>query len=200
MAAARARSTARPPAETRERVFEAAVEEFKKKGVAAADIRAVVEAAGVARGTFYFHFPTKHHVLAEIERREDLRMSAQLARFFAGDHDVEGALREVARVVLLMERRLGGVLFREVLAQHFLMTGPVDDSWENYRIIVMVVAELRGAWERGEIAEEADPVAEAEFFLLGLYAVLAALHNSNQARGATVEKYLVSTLRSLTCR
>ena len=45
---------------TRERVLDAAVVEFQRSGVNSADINAIVEAAGVARSTFYFHFPTKN--------------------------------------------------------------------------------------------------------------------------------------------
>ncbi|MGH3296389.1 MAG: helix-turn-helix domain-containing protein, partial [Trebonia sp.] len=53
--------------ETRERVYTAAVTEFRRVGMAAADVSVITGEAGVARGTFYFHFPTKEHVLAELE-------------------------------------------------------------------------------------------------------------------------------------
>src|SRR5689334_16472472 len=57
--------------QTRERLMGAAVAEFKRSGVAAADVASIVGAAGVAHGTFFFHFPTKEHVLLELERREE---------------------------------------------------------------------------------------------------------------------------------
>ena len=63
---------------TRERLFTAAVAEFKRSGMADADVAAIVEAAGVAHGTFFFHFPTKEHVLAELGQREEVRMAAAL--------------------------------------------------------------------------------------------------------------------------
>jgi hypothetical protein len=44
---------------TRARVLDAAIVEFQRAGANSADINAIVEAAGVARSTFYFHFPTK---------------------------------------------------------------------------------------------------------------------------------------------
>ena len=31
-----------------------------------------------SRGTFYFHFPTKEHVLVELERAEEVKMVASL--------------------------------------------------------------------------------------------------------------------------
>jgi AcrR family transcriptional regulator len=70
--------------QTRQRVYQAAVAEFRRTGMAEADVAVIAKEAGVARGTFYFHFPTKEHVLAELERHEEARLAAQLARFLAG--------------------------------------------------------------------------------------------------------------------
>ena len=49
--------------QTRERILGAAIAEFKVAGMAGADVNAIVSAAGVAHGTFFFHFPSKEHVL-----------------------------------------------------------------------------------------------------------------------------------------
>ena len=65
--------------QTRERLMGAAIAEFKRSGIAEADVGAIVTAAGVAHGTFFFHFPTKEHVLLELERREEERIAKQLA-------------------------------------------------------------------------------------------------------------------------
>ena len=54
--------------ETRARLFDAALAEIARCGLAGADVSAIASAAGVVRGTFYFHFPTKEHVLVELER------------------------------------------------------------------------------------------------------------------------------------
>ena len=86
--------------QTRQRILGAAIAEFKRSGMAAADVGAVVAAAGVAHGTFYFHFPTKEHVLLELESREEARVAAEFARFAAGNHDLATTLAEVVRLVL----------------------------------------------------------------------------------------------------
>src|SRR5215470_12718678 len=104
--------------QTRRRVYEAAVAEFKRVGLAAADVAVIAKEAGVARGTFYFHYPTKEHVLAELERDEEARLAAQLTRFLAGPHDLAAVFREVVRLLTVMERRVGKTLFREMLAMH----------------------------------------------------------------------------------
>ena len=110
--------------ETRQRVYAAAVAEFRRVGMAAADVSVIVKEAGVARGTFYFHFPTKEHVLAELERHEEARLAAQLEKFLARPHDLAGALAETVRLMAQMERRVGKLLFREMLALHFSPAGP----------------------------------------------------------------------------
>ncbi len=67
--------------QTRERLLGAAIAEFKRAGMAEADVGAIVAAAGVAHGTFFFHFPTKEHVLLELERREEERIAKQFGQF-----------------------------------------------------------------------------------------------------------------------
>ncbi|MCK9905003.1 hypothetical protein CC117_33135 [Parafrankia colletiae] len=183
--------------ETRQRVFDAAIAEFKRKGAAEADVRVIVETAGVARGTFYFHFPTKEHVLSELEGQEDVRISGELQRFFDGSHDLPSVLSEIVRAVVAMEHRLGSLLFREVLAQHFSPTRPADDSWDKYLTIRTVVDELERARGAGQLFAEADPVAGAVFFMLGLYGILIVNHGPKVERAEILDKFVASTVRSL---
>src|SRR5438105_979273 len=64
--------------ETRERLFQAALAEIRHTGVAGAQVDRIVTTAGVARGTFYFHFPSKEDVLLEWERRREGEIVALL--------------------------------------------------------------------------------------------------------------------------
>src|ERR1700742_3542290 len=98
--------------QTRERLMGAAIAEFKRSGMAESDVSAIVTAAGVAHGTFYFHFPTKEHVLLELEHREEERFAKELGRFVASKHDLSSTLKEAVRLVMGLERRLGAVLFK----------------------------------------------------------------------------------------
>ena len=59
---------------TRERLFEAAIEEFRREGFDRASIARIAKRAGVSRASFYFHFPTKDHVLAELQWNLELRI------------------------------------------------------------------------------------------------------------------------------
>jgi AcrR family transcriptional regulator len=86
--------------QTRERLMGAAIAEFKRSGIATADVGAIVTAAGVAHGTFFFHFPTKEHVLLELEHREEERIAKELGRFAASRHDLAASLKEAVRLVM----------------------------------------------------------------------------------------------------
>ena len=122
--------------QTRERLMGAAIAEFTRSGIAAADVGAIVTAAGVAHGTFFFHFPTKEHVLLELERREEERIAKQLARFAASNDDLPSILNEAIRLVMGLERRLGALLFKDFLALHFSQTRPADEESRDHPVIV----------------------------------------------------------------
>jgi AcrR family transcriptional regulator len=115
--------------QTRERILGAAIAEFTRSGMAGADVGAIVAAAGVAHGTFFFHFPSKEHVLLELECREEARLATDFARFLDGAHDLRAALTEVVHLVTDLERRFGPLLFKELLALHFSPTPPNKDEW-----------------------------------------------------------------------
>ncbi|MDT5075495.1 MAG: hypothetical protein QOJ80_132 [Mycobacterium sp.] len=182
--------------QTRERLMGAAIAEFKRTGMAEADVSAIVGAAGVAHGTFFFHFPTKEHVLLALERREEDRIAKQFAQSLKSEHDLASALQEAVRVVAGLERRLGDMLFKDFLAAHFSQTRPPNEDGRDHPLIVLVAQEIAHAQGRGELDPEATPMNSAVFFLLGLYALLIAVHDW-PTREAMIEDYVARTLRSM---
>ena len=191
--------------ETRQRVYTAAVAEFRRTGMAAADVSVIAREAGVARGTFYFHFPTKEHILAELERHEEARLAAQLERFLARPHHLADALTEIVRLMAQMERRVGKVLFRELLALHFSPNRPEllpgTDQWADYPMMTLAVRAIGLARDRGEAYPEADALRTAQFFMLGLYAVLITSHGrARAARAEILDNFVATVLRSVEAR
>jgi AcrR family transcriptional regulator len=181
--------------QTRERLMGAAIAEFKRSGLAAADVGAIVAAAGVAHGTFFFHFPTKEHVLLELERREEERIAKQLGRYVASERDLSSIFEETVRLIVGLERRLGAALFKDFLALHFSQTRPADESTEH-PVIVTVATEIEQARERGRVDADVTAMNSAVFFLLGLYALLTTTHNW-PAQSAMLDDYVARTLRSI---
>ena len=181
--------------QTRERLMGAAIAEFKRSGLAAADVGAIVTAAGVAHGTFFFHFPTKEHVLLELERRAEERIAKQLSRYVDSERDLASLLQEAVRLVVGLERRLGAALFKHFLALHFSQTRPTDESKEH-PVIVTVAREIEHAQQSGQVDLDVNPMNSAVFFLLGLYALLTTTHDW-PAQGAMLEDYVTRTMRSI---
>ena len=80
------------------------------------------------RGTFYFHFPTKEFVLVELERNEEARIVTELNLAQTETDDLASVLSQLVRHVVAAERRLGPVVFRDMLGLHFSATRPAGDE------------------------------------------------------------------------
>ncbi|MCV7130399.1 MULTISPECIES: TetR/AcrR family transcriptional regulator [Mycolicibacterium] len=185
--------------QTRERILGAAIAEFQASGMAGADIGAIVSAAGVAHGTFFFHFPSKEHVLLELERREESRMATEFARYLDKKHDLASALAKVVELISALERRFGPLLFKELLALHFSPTRPSTDEWSDHPVIVSLVGAIERARGDGEIHPEVDAFYSAAFFLLGIYGVLTTVARGD-IRDAMLANLITTARRGLETR
>ena len=185
--------------QTRQRILGAAIAEFKRSGMVGADVAAIVAAAGVAHGTFFFHFPSKEHVLLELERREEAHIAEELAQFLKRTHRLVAALTEVVHLVTGLEQRLGPLLFKELLALHFSPSRPHKDDWTDHPVIVLLVSEIERARGHGEVHLEVDAFYSATFFLLGIYGVLTTTDNPD-TRDTMLAKLVASAVRGLEVR
>ena len=185
--------------QTRERILGAAIAEFRRSGMAAADVGEIVTAAGVAHGTFYFHFPTKEHVLLELERREEARLTDEFTRFLAHNHGLAAALTKVVQLVAGLEQRFGAKLFKAILALHFSPSRPTKDEWTDHPLIVLLVREIERARGDGQVHPEVDAFYSATFFLLGTYGVLTTTDNPD-TRDTMLAELVASAVRGLELR
>ena len=185
--------------QTRERILGAAIAEFQRAGTAGAEVNTIVAAAGVAHGTFYFHFPSREHVLLELVRREEARVAAVFGRFLDDDHDLRVALTEVITLVTDIERRFGRILFKEILALHFSPSRPDPEDWTDHAVIVQLVREIERESRDGKVHPEVDAFYSAVFFLLGVYGVLTTTDDVD-ARNTMLDKLVSSAARGLEIR
>ncbi len=182
---------------TRERVFAAAVAEFRRVGSVEADIGSIVDEAGVAHGTFFFHFPTKEHVLAELGQREEARMAVELERHLATPSALPETLVTVTRLSVALERRLGTILFKEMLALFFAPGRPALEFWTEHPVIDSVIAEFRRASvDLGAADDTVDPENRALFFLLGLYGLLL-VQDRDASRAGLLDQFIATVLGGL---
>lgn len=120
----------------REQILEAALTAFERGGYHGTHVDAIVEEAGVARGTFYLHFPGKHEVFeALVDRMLGIFLDVKPTSPeppIKSPADAEAVLRASYRTVFetfRTHRRLCRLLFEEAvgldkgfskrLAKHF---------------------------------------------------------------------------------
>lgn len=176
--------------ETRARLFDAALAEISQRGLAAADVSAIVADAGVARGTFYFHFPTKEHVLVEVERAEETRIVSELG---GATGDLAAVLNQLVQHVLSAEKRLGPAVFRDMLGLHFCSTRPVEDELAQHPLGQFLVGVIGRAQDAGKVASDVDAAELATFFLTGLFALLA----TGAHDGALLSHYVTTIVKGM---
>jgi len=160
---------ARQRVETRERLFQAALDEIRHTGVAGAQVDRIVATAGVARGTFYFHFPTKEDVLLEWERRREGEIVALLKDNPHLRLPLRGALLGVVTFLTALEsapseRRL----LLETLAMH--VRHMADPS--GYPLLNELEKIVEAARDRGEVRDDIQPRELAILFLSNVFGFL----------------------------
>lgn len=174
--------------ETRTRVFDAAVAEIGRSGLAGADVSAIAEAAGVVRGTFYFHFPTKEHVLVELERTEEAKIVAKLDTAATSPDDLVSVLTQLVHHIVDAEKRLGPLVFRDMLGLHFSSTRPLDDELGEHPLAAFVIAQMARAQAAGRVSRDADSGDLGLIFMTGLFALLAI--GAAGARSEILDRYV----------
>jgi AcrR family transcriptional regulator len=108
----------RPRHELKRAIFEAAVDLFRRRGVAATSVEAIAAAAGVAKGTFFNFFPTKIDVLKAYSDAIDFE--AAQARSALDPAEPRVSLRRYAEAldaVLMREGAFGRELVAALLEQ-----------------------------------------------------------------------------------
>ncbi|QDX80539.1 hypothetical protein B9N43_04290 [Denitratisoma sp. DHT3] len=101
--------------ETFNRVYEAALAEFRRVGVDQSRVSDICERAGVAKGTFFFHFPTKDHVLLERQRRISEAMAARIENELGDVADAKAFLGGLTAIVLEEHQAVGDLeLVRQI--------------------------------------------------------------------------------------
>ena len=96
--------------ETRSRILEAALELFAREGYDATGVAEICRAAGVSKGAFYHHFPTKHAVFMEILQSWLDVLSQQIEVTRQSAKDVPQALLSMAGIMQQIFEQASGQL------------------------------------------------------------------------------------------
>jgi AcrR family transcriptional regulator len=112
------------PRDLRERLFQVSLAHFRRRGYTGASVSAITLETGVAKGTFFNHFPTKDHVLSEVLNRwveesllgldQRLAGTEAVLAFLRGVASKAGADRKVAEAVVTRFSQLPGLEVSDV--------------------------------------------------------------------------------------
>jgi AcrR family transcriptional regulator len=133
-------------------LYEVALELFRDQGYEQTTVALITERAGVAKGTFFNHFPSKEHVLAEWYRR--LTLDA-IEKVEAREH---GSAREA---ILSLMAELTGQVSRERHLQAIKVRTPSELIAEEERHLDTALSAFLDKWitrgkELGEFERSVD--------------------------------------------
>ncbi|MAG31815.1 MAG: hypothetical protein CL908_13085 [Deltaproteobacteria bacterium] len=179
-------SRARQRADTREKIFEIALREFREVGFAAAQIDRIAKAAGVARGTFYFHFPTKDDVLLEFARRINARVARRVVSIGESRPDLWELLTRANDAILDEHSRVGETgLLGDLFALYVRRPHDLHDPSHNLPMLTDELAgSLRAAEERGELHSSMTPEQIALVFMTSLFGIYTRFSRGEDLRAA----------------
>lgn len=183
---------------TREKLLTVSVEEFQRTGFSETDVARIAQRAGVSRGTFYFHFPAKEDVLAEITLREELRIAEEVAPRLRAGEALGEILRAVVAGILNAEGRLGPDLVRDMCALQLGPTVPEADNIAGHplaELVLRAVVTVRPT-RSPTVAQGLSDLAI--IFLVGMFGLLATQSGRSGDRNRMIDRLITLTVKGAT--
>jgi AcrR family transcriptional regulator len=171
----------RQRAATRERVYSAALAEFRRVGFERANVAEIARAAGVSRPSFYAHFPTTDHVLFELT----WRLGLQVVRRVEGAPGLRATLDRLADALIEAEQAVGDPsLFREMIS--IFVRRPAGPEFDGAEIPVLgeLMRRFERAREAGELRGGMPPEQAARLCLSGVFGQLLGIDATPAERRA----------------
>lgn len=156
--------------ETRRRLFLAALDVFRRDGVQGCRIEDIAVQAGVSRAAFYFHFPTKEAVLAELLGQSEIAFVEAVAAL-PEDASIE-AVVECTAGAMAASWSADAALFVEVGAMALRRTAESLVNREDaYGIREELARRFELSAQRGELIPGVPAQALADLILASFFAV-----------------------------
>jgi len=176
--------------ERRQQILEAAVRVFASRGFHATGVSDIVEAAAVARGTFYLYFPSKLAVFEELLDQVTRAVEEAITRVEVGPGAPPALdqLRANVRRLLLLPRARPELL-RLLLRQAVGLDPELDHKLEAFhqRMFALTERSLRTGMASG-LVRPLDPVVTARCVVGGLKELLLSLIEREDLPTADLEQ------------
>lgn len=146
-------------AQTRDRLYRAALELFAQRGFLETTVENITEAADVGKGTFFNYFPTKEHILAEFGGERVAAVERALEKARKTDGPVMDVIRELAGNAAGQSDK-SAALLRAIFAAHASCKSVRDELVKRSLVAKRLLRDIfLLAQERGEIRRNI-PAAE----------------------------------------
>ena len=172
---------ARQRAATRERLYAAALAEFRRVGFEHASVSDIARAARASRPSFYAHFPTLSHVLLEMA----WRFSQQIVQRFESADGLPATLDRLADALIEAEQAVGdSALFREVLSVFVRQRDALPMDTNSIPVLRELVQRFEVARVAGELRTGMPPEQAARLCLSGVFGYLLTVDATPAERRA----------------
>jgi AcrR family transcriptional regulator len=171
----------RQRAATRERLFAAALAEFRRASFERANVAEIARAAGVSRPSFYAHFPTLDHVLFEWA----WRLALGVVRRLEGAEGLRATLDRLAEALIEAEQSVGdAALFREMISIFARRSGGPELDGAAIPVLGELLRRFEQAREAGELRAGMPPEQAARLCLSGVFGHLLGIDATPEERRA----------------
>lgn len=156
---------------TRQEIYQAAMKLFVARGFAAVTVEDICQAADVARGTFFLHFPTKDALLLEYGAQATAELHGIL-----NDSPAEKAVNTLYKIVhFLAERALRHadivrLVVREVMNRPTTLATATEQSRDLMHLLASVVRRGQAA---GELRPGIEPRLAAGIITAAYFAIVS---------------------------
>lgn len=184
----------RRTAETRERLFRAALDLFAKKGFNETTVGDITEAADVGKGTFFNYFPSKDHILLAFGEMQLAKLQSAVEGARDSSEPMPSFLRSLGVRMTQEPIRNPGII--RALLQAYLSTTPVRQAMLDLqsRVHALHTEIVRIGQARGEIRNDLPAEEIAHVFRQTVFGTLLmwSLHGD-----ATLHERIESAFRVL---
>jgi AcrR family transcriptional regulator len=162
----------RRSAETRERLFRAALDLFSRKGFTETTVGDITEAADLGKGTFFNYFPSKDHILLAFGEMQLAKLEAAVEEARHNGVPMPQFLRSLGVRMTQEPTRHPGII--RTLLQAYLSTTPVREAmgYLQKRVQALHTEIVRMGQERGEIRNDLPAAEIAQVFRQTIFGTL----------------------------
>jgi AcrR family transcriptional regulator len=162
----------RRSADTRERLFRAALDLFTQKGFVETTVEDITEAADVGKGTFFNYFPSKDHILLAFGEMQLNKLEAAIEVARRTDEPLPEFLRSLA--LRMTQEPVRNPAIIRIILQAYLSTTPVRAAMMDLqkRVHALHSQMIQLGQDRGEIRNDLPATEIAHVFRQTIFGTL----------------------------